>query len=55
MREGLTPACTCERPDGAHDEKCAYIRHVRSPDYEPDLTLLEFLDRRRKPAPSAFD
>jgi len=43
----LPPPCTCDRPGGAHDERCAHVRFVRSSIYEPDLTVPEFLRRQK--------
>ncbi len=43
----IPPACTCDRPDGAHDERCAYIRWVRSTAYDPgDMEIPLFLLRK---------
>ena len=48
----MIPACDCDMPGGAHLETCAYIRAVRKPDYQPDVTLPAELDRRHpRPQP----
>lgn len=44
----LAPDCNCPKPGGAHDEKCAHIRHVRFGKYEPDWEIPEFLVRKRE-------
>lgn len=56
----LEPACTCDKPDGAHLETCPVIRWVRSNDYDPgDLQIPAFLRRGAAvevtPTSSVFD
>lgn len=49
------PDCTCMQLTGAHDEKCAYIKYVRSADYEPDLEIPVALRRPRDVVAGVFD
>ena len=55
--EMTPPACNCARPDGAHDEKCAHIKHVRFSGCEIDTTIPPRLLRKRdvKPSEGVFD
>jgi hypothetical protein len=50
-------ACNCDRPNGAHDEKCAHIKHVRFSGCEIDTTIPPRLLRKRdvKPSEGVFD